>query len=192
MKKGTKTIILFIIAIMIFVISFVLDKQIFSIIQNLRNPTLDSFFSWILFIEEWFIYYPLVILFSFAILFWKKKKDLLPFTFTFFISLLLILFLKTIIVKPRPLFPLSEDSFPSGHPLIFSILPFLDYKKNKYLKIIWLIVSCLIIFTRIWFGLHYLSDIIFSLIIIYTVSFLITTLWKKLKISKTKIKKKKR
>jgi len=151
------------------------------LIQNLRTPTLDIFFSWILFIEKGIIYYPLTAISAFGIIFWKKRKDLMPFTGTFSISLLLILCLKIIVVRTRPLIPETDESFPAGHPLIFSPLPFLDYRKNKYLKIIWLIISCLIVFTRIWFGLHYLSDIIASIIIIYGTAHIIKTNWKKLK-----------
>ncbi|UZE93766.1 MAG: phosphatase PAP2 family protein [Candidatus Pacearchaeota archaeon] len=192
MKKEAKTIIFFIIAIIVFIVSLMLDNQIFFLIQSIRNPVMDTFFSWLLFIEDAFIYYPLVILSTFGIVFWKKRKNILPFTITFLISLILILLLKNIILRPRPFLPGSQDSFPSGHPLIFTILPFLDYKKEKYLKIIWLIISCLIIFTRIWFGLHYLSDVVTGIMIIYIVAFIIKNSWKKLKIQKTKTKKKKK
>ena len=188
--KSKKALTLLIVSILIFIISFIFDKQIFSLIQSLRNPICDTFFSWILFLEEKFIYYPLVLIASFGVIFWRKRKSILPFVFTFFISLLIILFLKFIIYRPRPLFPELKESFPAGHTLVFTVLPFLDYKKNKYIKVIWLIIACLFMLVRIWFGLHYLSDIIAGLIIINTFAFIIKNSWKKLKTSKTKSKKK--
>ena len=186
MEKRKKTIAFFILfAILIFII-FLLDEQIFSLIQNLRNPTLDTFFSWILFAEQGIIYYPFTVLSTFGIILWKRRKDTYPFIATFLISLLAILFLKTIIFRARPLFSGTSDSFPAGHSLIFAPLPFLEYKKNNILKIIWSLLSGLIVFTRVWFGVHYLSDILASILIIYIFSYIFKNNWKKLKTLKHK------
>ena len=84
-----------------------------------------------------------------------------------------MLFLKTIIPRQRPLFNL-KDSFPSGHSTsAFTPLPFLERKVFKNINTIWIVIACLFVFTRVWFGLHYLSDITIGSFIGYSIAFII-------------------
>lgn len=109
----------------------------------------------------------------------KKKKEIIPFLITLFISILCILYLKPIFARPRPdilrLIPIDGYSFPSGHSIIsaafygYLITYLLENKKPKYLAFfIFLIFIFGIGFSRIYLGVHYFSDVLAG----YSVGFL--------------------
>ena len=51
---------------------------------------------------------------------------------------------------------------------VFSALPVLS-KEFKKLKYAWLVFACLVAFSRVYFGLHYLSDVLGGAIIGYLI-----------------------
>ena len=55
--------------------------------------------------------------------------------------------------------------------LVFSALPILN-KEFKIFKYIWFIFACLVAFSRAYFGIHYLSDILAGAIIGYLIGYL--------------------
>jgi membrane-associated phospholipid phosphatase len=88
---------------------------------------------------------------------------------------LLNLALKNIFLRPRPNFPLAflretGFSFPSGHAMIsiafygilsFLIFPYLKSMSGKTLVIIgWIALSGLISFSRLYLGVHFLTDVL--------------------------------
>jgi membrane-associated phospholipid phosphatase len=152
----------------VFILSLVFDRDINAAIQSIRNPVMDSFFSFFLFLEKNLIFYPLVIIIPACILLWKRKKFILPLIISAAVSALIAFALKYFFARPRPL-GTEFDSFPSGHATqAFMPIPFL--RKSKLITIIWLIFACLLAFTRVWFNLHYLSDVIAGAVIGYFVS----------------------
>lgn len=184
MEKLRKIKLISLIAViaLLFILSLVFDKQIVNAIQSVRNPLFDSVFSGILFIEKGFIFYPLILIITTALLAWKKKKTILPFIISTGIVALISFLLKQAIARPRP-FTLTQDSFPSGHATVaFTPLPFLSRLFSRWIPIIWLIFACIIAFARLWFGLHYLSDLIAGAAIGYGIALGIKKIWlKKLK-----------
>lgn len=98
--------------------------------------------------------------------------------------------LKHIFQRPRPigfrLIEIGGFSYPSGHAMgstaFYGLLIYLSCKliKNKYLKILSIIINTLIIIgigiSRIYLGVHYCSDVIVgtSLSIIYLIVFILT------------------
>ena len=177
--KKTKTIIILLVLLFFLILSFIFDKQIITIIQVARNfVPLETFFSFILLIEKNFIFYPLIIVVIGAILLWKKKELSLSFILSLIVSLAISILLKTLIARPRPFLvaDVTKYSFPSTHTTAaFTAMPFLD--KLKWIQIGWFILACLFAFTRIWFGLHYLSDVIAGSILGYGVGFFIKRIW---------------
>ena len=102
----------------------------------------------------------------------KKTKFLIPINIC--LVTIINLIIKEIIKRPRPsvirLVNESGYSFPSGHAMtsmaFYGLLVYLIYKRvqNKYLK--WLLITALcgliflIGFSRIYLGVHYVSDVI--------------------------------
>lgn len=175
--------IIFIAAIIVFffIISLVFDEQIVSAIQTARYktsgaPAIDLFFSGILFLEKAFIFYPLILIIASALLAWKKKTAILPFIISTGIAALISFLLKMAVARPRPL-TLIQDSFPSGHATVaFTPIPFLFkffQKSLRWIPIAWLVFAVLLSFARLWFGLHYLSDLIAGAAIGAAVSYFI-------------------
>ena len=97
----------------------------------------------------------------------------LPVTLTVIVSRIINITLKLIISRERPdfkLFYAGESSFPSGHAqnnmalyiaFLLALLLIVNSKKIKALLKVFLIALPIIIgITRIYFGVHYLSDVV--------------------------------
>lgn len=162
--KLDKGLTVFCIAIALFILALIFDAQIISLIALIKNPGLDTIFSWLLFIQRDIIFYPLIILITSIILFPKERKKIHQYIFSLVIVAALGIALKFIVDRPRPNLS-SNHSFPSGHSLL--LFTSLSFFKNKTLRIIWFIFSCLLLLARVWFNLHYPSDIIAGAIIGY-------------------------
>lgn len=171
-KEKNKFWILIIVIALFF--SFLIDKQAVLFIQGMRSPAIDGFFLMLSF-EKWkgglFIF--MAVLISLLFLRKKKIKSLLPIVITSGITLTIVYGLKFLISRVRPIDTLNINnslhilgsSFPSSHSaMIFMIAPFI-WKEYPKLKYIWLIYAIFIAFTRIWFGVHYLSDVIAGILI---------------------------
>jgi len=172
-----KKIILPLILALVFVVSLIFDKRIVSAIQAARIPGsgIDSFFTAILFFEKDIIFYSMMIILAVVLLACRNKKSIFPFLMGTGLALLVSFILKKTISRERP-FSGIQDSFPSGHATAaFAPLSFF----SRGLKIFWLVFACLLAFTRLWFGLHYLSDLIAGAVIGYYIPILINFLWKK-------------
>jgi len=169
-----------IVLLVVLVISFIFDAKISLALSKIRNPVLDyalAVFSLNGFIMAAFFVVPITIY-----LFLKDKKLILKYWFSFALTLFVMIAIKMVIHRERPFqaldltipaFLLSASysvwdfSFPSNHAaLSFVALPFI---KGKFYWI-WLAFSMLVAFSRIYFGFHYLSDVIASIIISYAVS----------------------
>ncbi len=163
-----------IIAAILLPIFLALDKQIMNLIQLIHTPFLTLFLKIILILQKE-PYIEIAILAIMFILFLKSKKKVLSrFVISFIISSVITLILKHLIGRERPLTE-EKDSFPSGHStVLFSAIPFLD---NKIIHDIWLIISILFVFARVYFGMHYASDIIAGFIVGYGISLIIRK-WK--------------
>jgi len=161
-------------------ISFLFDIRIIKIVEKLRNPFLDYFFLIISFFDNFFI----IIFFLSLIFFYNNKKRwILPILFSGIFSVVSAFFLKIIFKRPRPfqlgiislpavMFYLIKNSynvwnfsFPSFETmLVFSMLPIINLEFRK-LKKFWLCFAIIVALSRIYFGMHYLSDVLSGILI---------------------------
>ncbi len=123
-----------------------------------------------------------------AIILISKKK--LEWVFPFFISTtaayLITYILKFAFARPRPnsiemifLLGFNDYSFPSTHAAVaFAMLPIL-IKEHPKGKLIWVIFVFLIAFSRIYIGVHHLSDIVAGALIGYFTSMFVISLKKR-------------
>lgn len=195
--KENKLEILLVIAVLSVIFFF--DLAIVKSFSFIRFEYLDYFF--ILFSYIGFL---ILGIFLMGLCFLKKEKRrwITSFMFSIVISVVLSILLKMIISRTRPfgiLESIAEDipswiqsrsydswnlSFPSFHAMIvFSLLPLMikEFRKFKWL---WISFAVLVSLSRVYFGVHYPSDIICGAIIGLIVGYLGIKLEEKYKIGK--------
>jgi len=145
------------------------EIEIILWLQSFRSGFLDSFFEFVtMFGEE------LIIIAILGFIYWcYDKKTGEQIGITVFVSLVLNAFLKTLVRRYRPY--VVDDriaairqhtaggySFPSGHTQgaasIFSSLAI--WMKKRWLTILSAVIIVLVAISRMYLGVHYLSDVI--------------------------------
>ena len=186
MKKSTGILGLLAVVILT-VIVFLNDVFIIKVIESLRTTYLDYVFLSITFASN-----TLIIFFFLTTLFlWKehKRRWIFPLWLSSFFSVTIAIFIKVLIKRPRPFhagvvsvlqiaFHFMKDnfntwnfSFPSFQSmLVFAAVPLLN-KEFKKFRYIWFIFACFVAFSRAYFGVHYLSDVLAGAAIGYLIGF---------------------
>lgn len=192
-KENKKKIILITSAVLFTIITYFifnnqinhLDTLVHSYILGIRNKNLTSILLTITNISS---AYALIVLSILLLIIIKEKKIPLLITLNLICSYALNAFAKVIFTRPRPiginLIEESGFSYPSGHSMVsmayYGFIAYLIYKKqtNKLIKtiiIVSLLLTILLVgFSRIYLGVHYLSDVIggFLLSIVYLMIFI--------------------
>jgi len=179
------------IGLIFLLISFFYDKQIILAITQLRLTWLNDYMIWI---TNRMTIIMLFIIVS-TIFLWKEHKRnwILPLWASAGTAIVLTKILKIIIGRTRPFEALSlplieglkysfgawNTSFPSMHAAtVFAALPILN-KEFPKLRWFWVILAIFIAFSRLYVGVHYLSDIIAGTIIGLVIGYQIIKLEKK-------------
>lgn len=184
-RRNVKMNYLYIIAlaVLLFYASAVIDEGVRSAFENVKFLPLDLFFSILTnfgIVLALFLGIP-------SLMLYKKDKKAVYFIFLAFVSAFFLSFiLKLIALRQRPaevlyypLVKIINYSFPSMHSMVvFALLPLLVYfiPRQKYF---WIILAFLIAFTRIYFNFHYLSDVVFGIIVGYLIGEIFLKLYKK-------------
>ncbi len=160
-----KKLYYYLIGIFLLIISFLFDKEILLFFIDIRMDFLDKIAIFIHNVQG-YILFSLVLL---ILLLFKQKEKIIPLIISFIIYSILVVLIKNIVLRPRPFTEfnfekLVEDvnadkSFPSGHATAAStIIPFFDF--NNILKYGWAFIAIIIALSRVYLGVHYLSDVI--------------------------------
>ena len=186
-KQTNKNLAILIMALGFAVIlSFVFDNLIVQNISKLRNVFLDDVFSGITFISSEII----IFFFLTSLFLWQehKRKWILPLWLTLGASAILSFILKFAIQRLRPFqqdlvsipemlasksYEIWNFSFPSFQAmLVFCALPIIS-KEFPKIKWAWIVFAFLVAFSRVYFGLHFLSDVIVGGILGYLIGVLV-------------------
>jgi undecaprenyl-diphosphatase len=181
--------------LLVVIVSFYFDLEIVQGVSFLRNDILNDFFLGLTFISSSVI----IFFFLTSLFLWKehKRKWILPLWFTLAVSTFISFVLKTIVQRQRPyqlgivsvLSVLEKTShliwnfsFASGHAiLVFCSIPILSKQFPKF-KYVWVVFASLVAFSRVYFGLHFLSDIIVGGFIGYIIGMIIVKVEKESKL----------
>ncbi len=164
------------------------EISIIEYIQSLQNGFFDVFF----YIFSFFASIVGALIIYIFLYFFSNKKYANCFGLTVIFNVVINYVLKIIINRPRP-YEISDSilntaqalgkSFPSGHMVcattiaVFLIFYILKNCKQKYKKIIYIfLISLYLIFvaiSRMYFGQHYLTDLVAGLLVGFILSFLV-------------------
>ena len=152
-----------------------IDNYVYDLFRNNFSLELKNLFN---FMSDLFaIYLPIIILIILLIYF--KNKNIFKFQlFSLIFSFIMVLFLKGIIQRNRPILDysvfLDQYSFPSGHVFVsFVFYMFLVYvlfnNKKEFKKRIfyYFVASVIVLFvaiTRIYLNVHFFTDTLGSLL----------------------------
>jgi len=167
-------------------IALYFDASIVRIISLIRTNFLNSFFLGITFLSsEIIIFFLLTSMFLWSE---NKRKWILPLWLTLFLSAVVGFLLKVTVQRPRPFiagivstlpnlmeksFTTWNFSFPSFQSmLVFCAIPIL-IKEFPKLKYFWIGFAVLVAFSRVYFGLHFLSDVIAAGLIGYLIGIIV-------------------
>lgn len=188
--KAKNNILAYLAIISALVLSFLIDEKVSHLFQNARTPLLDFIFG---IITNFGII--LAIMLIIPLLMLKDNKKTYTLLLTFFSSILISIALKWMFLRQRPthiaypILKILSYSFPSLHAVVvFSLLPMLLYFLPKQ-KNFWILFAFLVIFTRVYFGFHYLSDVVFGAILGYSLGYLLLDMHLRGKLWKIKAKK---
>lgn len=169
----------FIIGFLLLVLGIFFDKQVSLFAVSLRLPLLNSFMVWVSYFGTGFF---VLVLMTSLFLWQERKRDyIVPLWASVILSLAAVGILKFLFFRMRPfdllgfenLIYASGSSFPSGHAAaVFSTLAILDKEFPRF-KIFWLAFACLVGFSRIYTGVHYFSDVVFSALLGLSIGLLI-------------------
>ncbi len=191
---------IFIVATAIFIVltamAYLYDAEIIKFVSSLRSGVLDYLLLSINFLGSEFI----VFFFLTSLFLWQehKRRWILPLWLSSFLSTAVSYLIKILIARPRPFqsgivsvlqidFHFLKDnfntwnfSFPSFQAmLVFSALPFLGREFKKF-RHVWIVFACLVAFSRVYFGVHYLSDVMAGAIIGYLIGYVLVVAEEKL------------
>ncbi len=173
------------------IFSFYFDTVIVEGIGFLRNSVLDDFFLGLTMLSSSVI----IFFFLTSLFLWQehKRRWIIPLWVSLALSVAVSFIFKFAIQRQRPfqqgivsLLPVLEKashsiwnfSFPSFHAmLVFCAVPILSRQFKKF-KYIWVAFAVLIAFSRIYFGLHFMSDVIVGGVVGYVLGMIVVRLEK--------------
>ena len=166
-KAGTVVLLLLVI---LFFFSLFYDDAFVLLFQGMRSPALDGFF-----LAFSGITYLVAIFFVVMVMILLFKRKFFPQAFiASALSVLVGYVTKIAVARPRPFVALDFSplvvadgfSFLSGHAIfVFSLVPVFFFVFRKGVGFLWLLFALVVAFSRLYMGVHYLSDVLAGMIL---------------------------
>ena len=187
MKKINDTWIL-IIGVLLFLLSYMFDQQINLFFNAQKFAFLDLILS---IVTDFGVVLIVMLLIPSIALYTKNRKLVYLLLSAFVVSFILAFVIKLIVLRQRPaeaftypLVNIINYSFPSMHSMVaFSLLPLVIKYLPKY-KAFWAMFVFLVAFSRVYFGFHFMSDVVFGALSGYSIGDYLSELYEKKKLWK--------
>ncbi|HIH50349.1 MAG: phosphatase PAP2 family protein [Candidatus Micrarchaeaceae archaeon] len=159
--------------------SWIANTWAFQFVNGIASPTLTKFM--LLIADSFWVVIPIIALY----LYLKKDKNIYAYVLGVVVIYVIADIIKLITMEPRPCsvsslswinHPACEAtfSFPSEHAAVLSGIP-IFLSKYKVLTVLYIIWVVLVLFGRVYLGLHYLSDVITGVILSILIWYVIYT-----------------
>ena len=149
-----------------------LDIRIANFFFELRNTELLSFFTWVTLLGEWQVVVGFAVIISLLLWLWPRRAYIIPLWVSIVGGELFTFLAKSMLHRPRPelaYYLENSFSFPSGHATVavafYGFLIYIFFKEAKNwgqkASVIFggLIIILAIGLSRLYLGVHYLSDV---------------------------------
>ncbi len=149
-----------------------LDKRVENLLLQFRNPQLTEVFLWITMLGAWQMLTIKAFFLSIILWLWRRRYFIPAFWFGFIGTEFSVWLFKNIFHRARPLFAVYQEhsfSFPSGHAAMaaffygFVVYIFwrsgLRWRRKIDILFLGAIFIIAIGFSRMYLGVHYLSDV---------------------------------
>jgi len=180
--KGKKAFMWMFALILLSIIGFYFDDEISQGFSLIRTDTLTDFFMGITFVSSEII----IFFFLTSLFLWKehKRRWILPLWISLSASAVVSFILKILVQRQRPFqtgivsildilnkanFNTWNFSFPSFQTMfVFCSVPILAKEFPKF-KYVWIFFAGLVAISRVYFGLHFFSDVLVGGLIGYLI-----------------------
>lgn len=162
-----------------------MEQEIINAVALVRSPAATVVAKWITFLGEWWVLLIAVFVLCLLLVYQKRIWAALAFGAGYVVLLVIVYALKDLIRRPRPTGALIEDSlfsFPSAHAALatyffcMTALLFAPRIKHPIARMITFVAlfsaPLIVAFTRLYFGVHFLTDILAGLLLGGAVVFL--------------------
>ncbi len=150
-----------------------IDYIVHDWFNAVRSDSLTTFFNSVTMLGNWQFVIPCAAVVVAVLYFYNKRRYITPFMCVLINGEVITHVLKVLVARPRALDALvtkNDFSFPSGHAMIaIALYGFLIYMGRRHIKTVWIrriamlaltILILLIGLSRLYLGVHYVSDVL--------------------------------